>query len=180
MIDNQDKDSWCRVGEKQEREFVVDRLFRLGIGGFVNTEKIIDPFTHDLQVMFKSDLKSVRTPLFKAQELYGLDPQYTVTFNDKDAVRYRKYYPNIVVFFDVNWSVTSKEIKGHIYTVQPMHETYAGFLDDISRAVKDAGSLQHAYRQRVDDASGNAKSSWVFDVRKLHKLKEPLKEKSWN
>jgi len=176
-MDTEDKKAWCSSAEEQERNFVVDRLFRLGVGGFVNTDKLTDPFTHDLQVMLRSDLKSVSTPLFKALDLYGIDPQYAVTFNDKDIKRYRSLYPNIVVFFDVNWSVTSMEIGDSRYAVEPMHETYAGFLGDIKRAIKSSGSHQHHYQKRVDDVSGNAKSSWVFDVRNLHKLAEPLKGK---
>lgn len=149
------------------------RKTKNAIGGFVNTDKLTDPYTHDLQVLFRSDLKSVTTPLFKARELYGLDPQYTVTFNDKDGKRYRELYPNLVVFFDVNWSVTSKRIGDDVYEVEPMHETYAGFLSDIRRAIRTCGSKRLEYRQRVDDTAGNAKSSWVFDVRELHKIERP-------
>lgn len=169
-MDNQDKKSWCRAAEGQERKFVTERLFQLGIGGFVNIDKLSDPYTHDLQVMFRSDLKSVTTPLFKAQELFGLDPQYTVTFNHKDGKRYSTLYPNIIVFFDVNWAVTSKRIGQKVYEVAPMHETYAGFLSDIGRAIRACGTKSVAYQQRVDDTAGNAKSSWVFDVRHLHKI----------
>ena len=180
MIDNQDKQSWCDAAEKQEQDFVVHRLFRLGVGGFVNLAKLNDPYTHDLQVMLMADLKSVNTPFFKAQDRYGIDPQYAVTFNDKDARRYAELYPNIVVFFDVNWSVLNKQIGEITYEVNPMHETYVGFLSDIRRAIAYAGSKKVEYQQRLNDSNGNAKSSWIFDVRNLHKLEEPLKGKQWN
>jgi hypothetical protein len=51
-----------------------------------------------------------------------------------------------------------------------MHETYAGFLADIRRAIMKGGNKKIEYARRVDDVSGNAKASWVFDVRLLQKL----------
>lgn len=168
--DTEDKIAWCRDAEGDEKAFAVGRLFTLGLGGYINVAKRSDPFTHDLFINFPADLKSVRTPLFKSRELYGIDPQYAVTFNVKDAQRYAKLYPNIVVVFDVNWSVTSMEIGGREYSVEPMHATYAGFLEDIRAAVVAAGSKTHSYQRRVDDTKGNAKASYVFDVRRLHKL----------
>lgn len=166
----EDKKAWCSAAEAQERAFAVNRLFDLGLSGAVNVEKRADPFTHDLFVNFPADLKSVSTPLFKAQELYGIDPQYAVTFNIKDGKRYAEKYPNIIVIFDINWAETEKEMSGQMYRVNKMHETYAGFLDDIRRAIRLDGNKQIEYSRRVDDTNGNAKASWVFDVRRLHKL----------
>jgi hypothetical protein len=51
-----------------------------------------------------------------------------------------------------------------------MHETYAGFLADIRRAIMKGGNKKIEYARRVDDVNGNAKASWVFDVRLLQKL----------
>ena len=169
-MDTEDKAAWCGAAEAQERTFAINRLFALGLSGAVNINKRHDPFTHDLFVSFPVDLKSVRTPLFMAQELYGLDPQYAVTFNFKDAKRYREFYPNIVVIFDVSWEQTSKEIGDRIFRVQPMHQTHAGFLDNISRAIKAGGNQRIEYKNRVNDTKGNAKESWVFDVRLLQRL----------
>ena len=78
----EDKQFWCKAAESDERAFAVNRLFQLGLAGSVNVEKRTNPYTHDLFVQWPVDLKNVSTPLFKAQELYGIDPQYAVTFND--------------------------------------------------------------------------------------------------
>lgn len=166
----EDKQAWCDAAEAQERAFAVNRLFDLGLSGAVNVAKRADPFTHDLFINFQADLKSVRTPLFMAKDLYGIDPQYAVTFNIKDGNRYAKLYPNIVVVFDVNWAETEKELGEKVYRVNKMHETYAGFLDDIRRAIMLDGSKRIEYHRRTEDTQGNARSSWVFDVRRLHKL----------
>ena len=103
--------------------------------------------------------------------LHGIDPQYAVTFNKKDAARYRLKYPNIVVIFDVRWDQLEWTDKhGTVYKVEPMHATYAGFLDDIKNAVMKGGNQVVTYQRRVNDTSGNAKESFVFDVRQLHRL----------
>ena len=170
MIGTEDKQAWCSHGEELEREFVNRRLPSFNIGGGINPHKSTDKYTHDLNIIFPADLKSVRTPLFKAQELYGIDPQYAVTFNVKDQKRYTKLYPNIVVAFDVKWETTSMVIGSSVYEVLPMHRTYVGFLRDIANAIKASGCQQINYARRVDDTAGNAKTSWVFDVRHLHEM----------
>lgn len=173
MIDTEDKLAWCKqYGVKAELAFAAGRMLDVGLATYVNPLKNRDVFTHDLFTIFPSDLKTVRTPLFKAKELYGLDPQYTVTFNHKDAVRYRDIYPNIVVIFDVRWDEANckKQIGSDHYQVHPMHVTYAGFLSDIRNAIKASGNKQIEYARRRDDSSGNAKASYVFDIRHLHKI----------
>lgn len=122
---------------------------------------------------FPSDLKTVRTPLFKANDLYGIDPQFAVTFNEKDGRRYAELYPNIIVIFDVMWETTEMIIGGLQYNVKPMHRTYVGFLSSIRQAIKMDGSQKIEYARRKDDESGNAKTSFVFDVRRLQEIKVP-------
>jgi len=169
-MNTEDKLAWCEKGADAEALFTVGRLFELGLVGHINLEKIQNIYTHDLFVQFKADLKTIRTPLFKAFELYSIDPQYAVTFNLKDGERYAKLYPNIIVIFDVKWEQTSMNIGGFVYEVNPMHETYAGFLSDIRKAIKKNGNKKIEYIKRADDNHGNAKASWVFDVRELQRL----------
>lgn len=169
-IDTEDKQAWCRAGEELERQFVETRLPCFDLGGGINPAKDTDKYTHDLNLVLPSDLKSVRTPLFKAQELYGIDPQFAVTFNVKDQKRYSSLYPNIVVVFDVNWQTTEMVFGTTTYKVEPMHRTWAGFLRDIANAIELSGWKKIQYSRRTDDSAGNAKESWVFDVRHLHEM----------
>jgi hypothetical protein len=169
-MDTEDKLAWCDLGAQAEKAFAIERLYDLGLSGAVNVSKKQDPFTHDLFINFPADLKSVRTPLFKAEEMFGIDPQFAVTFNGKDGQRYSQMYPNIVVVFDIFWEVCEKTIDDRVYKVEPMRLTVAGFLSDIRRAIKKSGSHKIVYKNRVNDQSGNAKESWVFDARDLHKL----------
>jgi len=169
-MDTEDKQAWCDYGEETEKNFAFNRLMDIGLGGFVNPNKKQDKYSHDLFVQFPCDLKTVRTPLFKSQSMFGVDPQYAVTFNEKDGQRYSNLYPNIIVIFDILWDDCSKVINGIEYRVQPMHLTVAGFLKDIKQAIVTSGSAKINYARRVNDTQGNAKSSWVFDARFLQKI----------
>jgi hypothetical protein len=169
-MDTEDKQSWCSYGEDVEKSFAGIRLPSLGLGGFVNPQKAKDKYTHDLFVQFPCDLKTVRTPFFKAKEMFGIDPQYAVTFNEKDGTRYSELYPNIIVIFDISWDDCGKVINGVQYNVKPMHLTVSGFLKDIKRAIVASGLAKVDYARRVNDTQGNAKRSWVFDARHLQKI----------
>lgn len=170
----EDKRAWVRVGVQRENEFVAERAPDLGIVAEINPAKADDPYTHDLMVRVASDLKAVRTPLFKARELYGLDPQYTITFNVKDYNRYAELYPDILVIFDVRWAADKAEMQlgDTTYRVAPMHATYWGFLSHIADAIDTCGNQKHVYARRDNDDQGNARDSWVLDARLLHRVYE--------
>jgi hypothetical protein len=171
--DTENKQAWCdKYGTEAEFSFSIGRMHDIGHPTFLNPAKRTDKYTHDLFTIFQTDLKTVRTPLFRARELFGIDPQYAVTFNVKDGIRYAKLYPNIIVIFDVLWEQQiSMIISGVNYSVKPMHETYVGFLSDIRSAINLSGCKKIQYTRRINDTSGNAKESFVIDVRHLHKLK---------
>ena len=178
-LSNEDKQAWCVYGESRERLFCA-YLIRFGITAIVNPEKKADKYACDLLIKYNNsvlqpaDLKSVLTPFFKADEHYGLDPQYAVTFNHKDGVRYRERYPDIVVYFDVLFrrELSIKTFQNEIKSVRPMHVVAMGSLNEVAAAIKACGNKEHRYKARVDDTCGNAKASWIFDVRKLLFLEE--------
>jgi hypothetical protein len=167
----ENKKEWCeKFGDDTENSFATKRLFDLGIPSYLNPEKRKDIYSYDLCSIFPSDLKTVRTPLFMAKELYDIDPQYAITFNLKDGVRYKELYKNIIVMFDVKWEITEKTMNGKVYSVDPMHVTVCGFLSTIKDAIKKSGNKHIDYKNRVNDTSGNAKTSFVLDLRHLHEL----------
>ncbi len=175
LINTENKKFWCEAfGLEVEKDFVTSRLFELGIVGYINPSKRSDKYTHDLFMTLKCDVKTVRTPFFKSRELYGIDPQYCVTFNHKDGERYFRLYPNILVVFDVMWEKENckREVSGKVYEVEPMRLTAIGFLSDIWRAIQKNGGHSVRYQRRILGDSGNAKSSFLFDVRNLHVLME--------
>lgn len=165
---NEDKAAWAEYGQAAESEFCIWAAL-VGIDAKLNPAKATDPYTFDLLLDGKpADLKTVRTPFYSSRIIYGIEPQYAVTFNLKDAERYRAMYPDIRVVFDVRfteWHVHSN------YAIEPMRLVAAGTLDEIAAAVWQCGSQKHEYAARTDDRNGNAKASWVFDVRLIPLLR---------
>lgn len=174
-MNNEDKQAWCEAyGTDREARWADWARKNLDMDVTVNPDKVADKFTFDLLFNGKpADLKTVRTPFYLAQQMFGLDPQYTVTFNDKDAKRYRELYPDITVIFDVWFDSSTYQRPGEepIF-IQPMHLVAYGPLDgdrrSVSRAIVDSGYHRHHYNARAFDTAGNAKSSWLLDVRKLY------------
>ena len=98
-------------------------------------------------------------------------PCFCVTFNRKDFERYASMYPDIIVFFWVDWKQLSyKEFStNHLAGV---------FKVDFSklREMVEAGSPEHAYLRRINDKAGNAKTSFLFDVRKMSNLMDLVQD----
>ena len=150
MIDTEDKDTWCDLGEDEERNFLKAQDFHL-VNFMPNPEKDNDKYTQDLRVSFPSDLKTVRTAWRRSQEMFGLDPSYAISLNRKDVERYNRLYPNIIIVFDI-------DMDGY-------KAVHWADLTRINRLIKSNFAKEHIYKNRVDDDQGNAKSSFVFDCR---------------
>lgn len=169
---NEDKQAWCEeFGPKTETDFCRWAFLTLDMPVAINPAKRTDPYTFDLLYDGNpADLKTVRRPFYRADALYKLDPQYTVTFNHKDGKRYRELYPDIKVIFDVLWGEGMKyqpTPDSQPVTVEPMRLIAVGTLNEICEAIEGSGRHKHEYQARAFDQSGNAKESWLLDVRKL-------------
>lgn len=163
MQDLQDKAPWCKMGESSENVFIQRHGTRLGL--VINPEKKDNKYAADLKNLKTGnygDLKTQHTPFFQAAGLYSMDPQFVVTFNQKDYLRYVKYYPGIEVYFWVDWLVTRFEGRRTI-EVAPISGVWKIHLGDVARLV--AASPLHAYQQRVNDVKGNGRDSYLFDLR---------------
>lgn len=161
--DLQDKAFWCQDGEKVEEAFI--RLFGEQLGLAMNPEKKNNPYAPDLVKVSNgtlADLKFQSTPFFKAESLYNMDPTYTVVFNLKDRQRYEQLYPNLEIYYWINWralkfqsgelQINVKELSG-IWKVK--FKEFAEYLNSCPL---------HFYKQRVNDIQGNAKSSYVCNL----------------
>jgi hypothetical protein len=146
---NEDKLAWCEKGEKQEQSFVL-RSLNSGLSVIKNPAKNLDKYTHDLYAIFQSDLKSISTP-FNTAGRYGIDSKYAITINEKDVVRYKNLYPNIMLILDINYP----SYKG----------VRIASINRISWLIEHDRAKKHTYKDRVDDTNGNAKDSYVFDLR---------------
>lgn len=165
MLDLQDKQSWCEHGRKLEDLFV--EKFGKTLSLEINKEKtdsvyVIDMYNTEEGLL--SDLKTQNTPFFLAGKKYNIDSQFAVVFNKKDKLNYIEKTSNgsdIYIYFWVQWK------KQERFNVQVLG------IDAIFR-VKFSDLLKmldedklHEYKQRKNDTKGNAKSSYVIDIRNL-------------
>lgn len=161
--DLQNKILWCKDGEKIEEAFV--KLYGTQLDLIINPEKETNPYAPDLLEGGKqiADLKTQNTPFFKAHDLYGIDPTYAVVFNRKDAVRYWRQYKDIVIYFWVEWHSVKFVMGQTIKEVEFLNGVWRIDFLELVEILKTAQS--HTYQQRVNDVKGNAKDSFVLDVR---------------
>lgn len=169
-LDTENKIAWCFYGRKKEDVFVDDICPYLGIKAIINPEKKTNVYAPDLIVDgIVSDLKYQGLPFFTAGIKWGKDPQYAVSFNCKDYERYTQKYPDINIYFWINWERTQfSEL-----SVRPMWGVWEIPFPVLSYII-DRNPVVHAYERRTNDSQGNAKSSYILDVRECHCIKEEI------
>ncbi len=111
-----------------------------------------------------ADLKTQTTPFFTSKR-YNFNPNYTVTFNKKDFNRYNKLYSNIDIYFWVNW----KDTNWNGLSVNSLHGIFFSSFNNLKKIINE-NKVEHFYKKRVNDVIGNAKSSYLIDVRKLERI----------
>ena len=169
--DTEDKSWWLQHGENLEFDFVTKCRNLLGLEISINPQKQKDKTAPDLIFEGRlADLKTQNTPFFTSSR-YGIDPCFCVTFNRKDFERYASMYPDIIVFFWVDWKQLSyKEFStNHLAGVFKVHFSKL-------REMVEAGAPEHAYLRRINDKAGNAKTSFLFDVRKMSNLMDLVQD----
>lgn len=162
--DLQDKGMWCRDGASQEEVFVEKYGAQLGL--IINPQKADDPYAPDLvntETGLLADLKTQNTPFFQAESRFGYDPQFTVVFNGKDRERYRSLYPQIGIYFAVDWQAVKFENDFGVIEVEPLFGVWYIPFRELESLL--ATAPYHAYWQRVWDEKGNAKGSYILDLR---------------
>jgi len=171
MHDTEDKDWWVIAGGKKEEQFVKEICPRICLDAQINPAKEKDKYAPDLLVEGKlADLKCQQTPFFRAWERYRIPHQFAVTFNHKDYLRYTAKYPNLVIYYWVDWKETKKKIGNTIYIVQSMSGVWRVGFPTLSAMIAGKKVDLHPYERRRNDTQGNAKESYVFDCREFEKL----------
>lgn len=162
--DLQDKAKWCVDGEAIENAFV--RIYGKQTEYAINPEKLTNKYAPDL-ISFDgkqiADLKLQSTPFFKAKSFYGIDPTYAVVFNEKDFIRYSENYPSIKIVFWIYWKAVKFMNHQGTIEVKPLKGVFVTSFKEFSTYIKTRPI--HNYQQRVDDVKGNAKGSYVCDIR---------------
>lgn len=163
--DTEDKNWWYMHGEKLEEQFITLCQERLKIDAEINPEKAIDNTAPDLIVEgIIADLKTQNTPFFTAGR-YKIDPRYAVTFNRKDYERYKTKYPDIVIYFWLDWMQT----KWRNCEVNYLGGIYRIPFKKLAEII-EKGAPEHIYMHRQAPGDRNAKSSFLLDVRKFEKI----------
>ncbi len=160
----QDKSPWCKAGAS--KEFVFIEKFGEKLNLIINPEKEKSPYVPDLlntKTEMLSDLKVQNTPFFQAKIKFGMDPQYSVVFNQKDMERYQKLYPNIDIYFWVDWIVVKFVNDYGEIEVNEMSGVWFIPFQKLLALLKKAPL--HEYCRRRNDTKGNAKASYVLDIR---------------
>ena len=153
MIDTENKLSWCEHGLRLEREFVTKYGDEMFVS--VHPDKAKCPYGPDFLVggLMPGDLKTQDTP-FRTAGRYGVPAERAVTFNEKDYDRYTAQYPNMLVFFWVRFL--------------PQEAVFLMTMADARRLCLP--ERKHHYLRRKDDRRGNAKASYILDVRTLERV----------
>lgn len=166
-IHTEDKLSYCKFGVEKELEFVKDIVPQLGLDIVINPDKELNKYAPDLLYNNElADLKTQLAPFFTAGR-YNKDPQYTVTINKKDLVRYWTRYRDITIFF---WIRFKSEYRFKVRT-QELHGVWKTDLDTLYQLKSQDKLPIHSYINRQDDKLGNAKDSYLVDLRDLTQIK---------
>lgn len=161
--DLQDKAVWCKEGFKTEEVFVDLHGKALQIQ--INPEKETNAYAPDLIEASGNlaDLKTQNTPFFKSEKLYGIPPRYAVVFNLKDRTRYNSKYPLITVYFWVDWVSVGFQMGNYRKNIEPLIGVWKIEMPSFNDLLNLAPV--HNYQQRISDQKGNAKGSYILDIR---------------
>lgn len=162
----EDKMWWYEKGVELEEAFIKHSKEYGLDDAKINPEKATDKKVPDLIVGGRlAELKTRNTPFFTAGR-YKFDPQYTITFNLKDYERYREKYPDLDIYFLVEWT----QLQYGKYSVRPLKAVYKAPFSLIAKIIESGKAPLHSYERRQNDTQGNAKSSFLLDVRQFQQL----------
>lgn len=169
--DVEDRLAWYVHGEAKEETFV--QLFGHQLNVMINPEKQINPAAVDLIDPTNGlliDLKTENTPFFTAEIMYNINPQFAVTLNQVDVQRYQQLYPNMKLFFWVEWIPVryvsnNQRYADNVIKVEPMHGVWSISLEQVITIIENERPPLHPYGNRRNDQRGNARHSYVLDLR---------------
>jgi len=181
LHDTEDKNWWLKWGEEKESAF---KHFCKEIGIFNNLSFNPDrangknrgapEFIYQEQFL---DVKVQNQPFFESIKMFKIPPRYAVTLNWRDVRDVKEKYPNCLIIYWVNW-IPLKYIKTMPRKTMPPKEVENISIEPLNgiwqinptrlfqleqKAIMD-GNL-HWYARRYGDKKGNAKSSYVIDIR---------------
>ena len=162
VLNTEDKTSWIDWGVQKEHDFLyVCQKYDILAGIKKSTGPVYYPeFVYQDRYL---DLKTVHTPFFLAQRKFKIDPAFAVTLNKQDVTACTIKYPKCQIVFWVNW----KAATNFGVSVEKRQGIWFLSYEQMINLVEDAPL--HVYQNRIDDTQGNAKDSYVLDLRKMNK-----------
>lgn len=168
MIDTENRSNWYKYAEEWEIEFV--RIYGDRFGIIINPSKNVSKYAPDLFTLNNSisaDLKMLKEPFYKSNEIYSIPPQHCWTFNPSDLFEYTtKYCDDFGIFI---WKIFSESSKYNSNVIAE-ESVYYITLFELKKIIRKSGKIHH-YIRRMNDTNGNSYGSHGIDLRKLHKLK---------
>lgn len=169
--DVEDRLAWYIHGEAKEQTFI--RLFGEQLNIITNPEKYTNPAAIDLyqpETRQLIDLKTANTPFFTSERNYGIPPRFAVTLNQIDVERYQNLYPDMTLYFWVDWIAiryvsTSARYGNTEIIIDPLHGVWSISLQQVLTIIQNERPPLHPYGNRRNDQRGNARYSYVLDLR---------------
>jgi len=163
MIDTENRTDWYKNADVWEVDFVKKYGEKFGI--IINPSKSISKYAPDLFILKTSvsgDLKKLKEPFYKSQEIYDIPSQYCWTFNPSDFFEYTtKYCDNFGIFI---WKIFENSSKYNSDIVKEECVYYVT-LFELKKIIRKSGKIR-----RMNDTNGNSYGSYGIDLRKLRKL----------
>lgn len=173
IFNTEDRERWYNRGEKLEGDFLLECVSIIGRDIRRNPIKDTDPTAIDMldysdnPLGTPCDLKTQNTPFFRAGRYayrkgtrqIKYDPSYTVTFNRKDYEKYKREYPDCIIYFRVQW----QQQTGYGVTVADVDGVWAAQFCEMSNRIESGAVPLHEYQNRRTD-DHNAKESYLFDL----------------
>lgn len=174
-MDTENKELWYSHALKWEKYF-CDKIAPLfDIKAIINPEKEDNPTAIDLIIKSKkeeilTELKPQFTPFFMSKELYKIENNFAFAFNVKDYEEYKQLNNDEYIIFWLYWIYQKKEINNKKYRIIPMCGLWACKIKTLIKFIDNNNIPVHEYKRRIDDIKGNAKNSFIFDVRNFNNI----------
>lgn len=172
LHNTEDKNWWLLYGNKKEEAFIKFAEEKGILPGIqLNPERPMKPWLPEFIYEGKyADLKEQTTPFFTAKK-YNVPPRYAFTLNVRDVNDIAEKYSGCQLIIYINWLAVRFQMfsGGQIIneiSVVPLQGVW--LLKPIDLEIFLTNSPIHSYKRRFNDTRGNAKDSYVIDVRKLN------------
>lgn len=162
-LSNQDKQAWIRRGVGRERLFLELRQKHPILQGIAPSgeDKYVPEFVYQGQYL---DLKSVYKPFYRAGQKYGVNPDFAVPLNVVDVRDCNEKYPGCQIVFWVRWDTSTD------YEVTVNKQDGVWFLSHEKMNELASKAHVHTYQERTNDTEGNARDSYILDLRHMERL----------